>query len=127
MEAIRVVGGARLCGEVRAGGAKNSALKLMAAALLAEGTTVLHDVPLILDVDYQSELLRCLGCDVVRTGRTVSITVPAELGHRAEYDLVRRMRASINVLGPLLARCGRGRGGAARRRQHRLAAGWTCT
>lgn len=100
------MGGAPLVGEVRAGGAKNSALKLMAAALLAEGTTVLHDVPEILDVDYQSELLRRLGCDVVRHGRTVSVTVPAELGHRAEYDLVRRLRASINVLGPLLARCG---------------------
>jgi UDP-N-acetylglucosamine 1-carboxyvinyltransferase len=106
MEAIRVAGGARLAGEVRVGGAKNSALKLMAAAVLAEGTTVLHDMPEILDVDYQAELLRRLGCDVVRTGRTVSVTVPAELGHRAEYDLVRRLRASINVLGPLLSRCG---------------------
>ncbi len=106
MEAIRVVGGARLVGEVRAGGAKNSALKLMAAALLAEGPTVLRDVPEILDVDYQSELLRRLGCDVVRQDRTVAITVPAELGDRTEYDLVRRLRASINVLGPLLARCG---------------------
>jgi UDP-N-acetylglucosamine 1-carboxyvinyltransferase len=106
VEAIRVVGGARLAGTVRVGGAKNCALKLMAAALLAEGTTVLLDVPDILDVDYQAELLRRLGCDVVRTHRQVSITVPAELGHRAEYDLVRRLRASINVLGPLLARGG---------------------
>ncbi len=101
-----MAGGARLAGEVRVGGAKNSALKLMAASLLAEGTTVLHDMPEILDIDYQSELLRRLGCDVVRVGRTVSITVPAQLGHSAGYDLVRRLRASINVLGPLLARCG---------------------
>jgi UDP-N-acetylglucosamine 1-carboxyvinyltransferase len=106
MEAIRVVGGARLAGEVRVGGAKNCALKLMAASLLAEGTTVLHDVPDILDVDYQAELLRRLGCDVVRTHRSVAVTVPDRLGHRAEYDLVRRLRASINVLGPLLARGG---------------------
>ena len=107
MDAIRVVGGARLVGSVRVGGAKNCALKLMAAALLAEGTTVLHEVPAILDVDYQAELLRRLGCEVAREGGTVTITVPAELGHRADYDLVRRLRASINVLGPLLARCGR--------------------
>jgi UDP-N-acetylglucosamine 1-carboxyvinyltransferase len=106
MEAWRIVGGARLAGEVRATGAKNSVLKLMAAALLAEGTTVLHEVPDILDVEYQAELLRRLGCEVVRDDSSVSITVPAELGHRAEYDLVRRLRASINVLGPLLARCG---------------------
>ena len=107
VDVIRVVGGARLQGEVRVGGAKNCALKLMAAAVLAEGTTVLHEVPRILDVDFQAELLRRLGCEVRRDGSTVTITVPAELGHRADYDLVRRLRASINVLGPLLARCGR--------------------
>ena len=108
MEAFRIVGGARLAGEVRVTGAKNSVLKLMAASLLAEGTTVLHEVPDILDVAYMSELLRRLGCDVVRdeSDHTVRITVPAVPGHVADYDLVRRLRASINVLGPLLARCG---------------------
>lgn len=102
------MGGARLAGEVRVTGAKNSVLKLMAASLLAEGTTVLHEVPDILDVEYMAELLRRLGCDVVRDpgNRTVSISVPAVPGHKADYDLVRRLRASINVLGPLLARCG---------------------
>jgi UDP-N-acetylglucosamine 1-carboxyvinyltransferase len=108
VEAFRIVGGARLAGEVRVTGAKNSVLKLMAAALLAEGTTVLHEVPDILDVEYMAELLRRLGCDVVRDtdGRSVSIDVPAVPSHKADYDLVRRLRASINVLGPLLARCG---------------------
>ena len=101
-----VAGGARLAGEVAVTGAKNSVLKLMAASLLAEGTSRLTAVPDILDVAIMSELLRRLGCDVVRDGDAVSITVPALPGHEADYDLVRRMRASIAVLGPLVARCG---------------------
>jgi UDP-N-acetylglucosamine 1-carboxyvinyltransferase len=108
VEAFRIVGGARLAGEVRVTGAKNSVLKLMAAALLAEGTTTLREVPDILDVEYMAELLRRLGCDVVRdtAARTISISVPEVPEHKADYDLVRKLRASINVLGPLLARCG---------------------
>ncbi len=108
MELLKVVGGVRLQGEVRVTGAKNSVLKLMAAALLAEGTTTLLDVPDILDVEIMAELLRRLGCSVVHdaAAQSVVIDVPAVLEHRADYDLVRRMRASICVLGPLLARCG---------------------
>jgi UDP-N-acetylglucosamine 1-carboxyvinyltransferase len=108
VELLSVVGGSRLVGEVRVTGAKNSVLKLMAAALLAEGTTTLLDVPDILDVEIMAELLRRLGCEVTHDhmGGVVAITVPAVLDHRADYDLVRRMRASICVLGPLLARCG---------------------
>lgn len=102
-----MTGGARLHGEVRVGGAKNSALKLMAAALLAEGTTTITEIPAILDSKIMGELLRRLGCDVQIAGREMRITVPARPGHEADYDLVRRMRASICVLGPLLARCGR--------------------
>ena len=109
VEALRVVGGARLEGSVRVPGAKNSVLKLMAAALLAEGTSTLVDVPDILDVRIMAELLRRLGCGVEhdRAGGVVSIDVPDEPSHRADYDLVRAMRASICVLGPLVARCGR--------------------
>lgn len=108
VEAIRIVGGARLVGEVRVTGAKNSVLKLMAASLLAEGTTTLREVPDILDVEYMSELLRRLGCEVIRDtdAGSVAITVPGVPSHKADYDLVRKLRASINVLGPLLARCG---------------------
>lgn len=108
VELLKVVGGNRLQGEVRVTGAKNSVLKLMAAALLAEGTTTLLDVPDILDVEIMAELLRRLGCTVVHEAQaqSVVIDVPAVLEHRADYDLVRRMRASICVLGPLLARCG---------------------
>lgn len=106
-DALSVAGGARLEGDVRVTGAKNSVLKLMAAALLAEGTSTILEVPDILDVSIMCELLRRLGCGVVHVpqeGR-VTIEVPATLEHRADYDLVRRMRASICVLGPLLARC----------------------
>ena len=103
-----MAGGARLDGEVRVTGAKNSVLKLMAAALLAEGRTVLHEVPDILDVAIMAELLRRLGCEVKHdvAGASVIVEVPERPDHRADYDLVRRMRASICVLGPLVARCG---------------------
>lgn len=106
--AVRIVGGARLDGSVRVTGAKNSVLKLMAAALLAQGRTVLHEVPDILDVAIMAELLRRLGCivDYDASMATVAIDVPARPEHRADYDLVRRMRASICVLGPLVSRCG---------------------
>lgn len=106
MERFRVVGGARLSGEVSVGGAKNSALKLMALTLLAPGTSTIGNVPDILDVAIMVELLERLGCQVSRNGDQVSITVPERPEHRADYDLVRRMRASINVLGPLVARVG---------------------
>jgi UDP-N-acetylglucosamine 1-carboxyvinyltransferase len=108
VEVLRVVGGARLSGEVRVTGAKNSVLKLMAASLLAPGRTTLRDAPDILDVEIMAELLRRLGCTVEHDAAagTVIIEVPETLEHRADYDLVRRMRASITVLGPLLARCG---------------------
>ena len=103
-----MVGGGPLTGEVHVVGAKNSALKLMAAALLAVGESVLVNVPDILDVRIMAELLRRLGCAVdhdPRAGRVV-IGVPEQLGHRADYELVRAMRASISVLGPLTVRCG---------------------
>lgn len=104
MEVLRVTGGRPLRGEVTLTGAKNSVLKLMAAALLAPGTTTITNVPDILDVEIMAELLRRLGCDVTHDieGAALAISVPAEPDHRADYDLVRRMRASICVLGPLL-------------------------
>ena len=108
MQAFRVTGGQRLVGDVRVTGAKNSVLKLMALSLLATGRTTIREVPDILDVGIMAELLRRLGCDVDhnRGHGVVTIDVPHDLEHRADYDLVRRMRASISVLGPLLARCG---------------------
>jgi len=108
VEALQITGGNRLAGTVRVTGAKNSVLKLMATAMLARGKTTLTEVPGILDVEIMSELLRRLGCqvDLDLDQGTVVIDVPESLEHRADYDLVRRMRASITVLGPLLARCG---------------------
>ena len=78
----------------------------MAASLLAAGKTTITNVPDIADVDIMADLLTRLGCIVVRNDSQVTIDVPQKPGHRADYDLVRKMRASINVLGPLVARVG---------------------
>ncbi len=109
-------GGAVLRGRVRVTGAKNSALKLMAAALLAPGRTAIDEVPDILDVAIMSEVLRRLGCGVEYTptpgsggGGRITVDVPEQPSTETDYDLVRRMRASISVLGPLVARCGSAR------------------
>ena len=106
MERFRVVGGARLSGVVKVAGAKNSALKLMAATLLAPGKSTITNLPNIADVDYMAELLTRLGCtvEIDMAKSQVSIDVPKEISHRADYDLVRKLRASINVLGPLVTR-----------------------
>jgi UDP-N-acetylglucosamine 1-carboxyvinyltransferase len=110
VDVIRVVGGARLAGEVSVVGAKNSALKLMAAALLAHGRTVVSNVPRITDIAIMAEVLRRLGATVSfeNDGRSsrVIVEAPEQPGTEADYDLVRRLRASICVLGPLLARRG---------------------
>ncbi|MHA2789753.1 UDP-N-acetylglucosamine 1-carboxyvinyltransferase [Corynebacterium sp. S7] len=105
-ERFLVTGGARLQGSVRVDGAKNSVLKLMAAALLAEGTTTLNNCPEILDVPLMKDVLEGLGCSVVIDGQTVTIDTPAELSSHADFDAVRQFRASVCVLGPLTARCG---------------------
>ncbi|AEA23924.1 UDP-N-acetylglucosamine 1-carboxyvinyltransferase [Pseudonocardia benzenivorans] len=107
VEHFAVRGGARLDGAVDVVGAKNSVLKLMAAALLAEGTTTLTNCPEILDVPLMADVLRSLGCTVVVDGSTVTIEVPAEPGAAADYRSVSRLRASVCVLGPLVARCRR--------------------
>jgi UDP-N-acetylglucosamine 1-carboxyvinyltransferase len=116
VECFEVTGGASLTGRVRVTGAKNSALKLMAAALLATGRTTIEEVPDILDVAIMSEVLRRLGCAVTyeRTGDgggggRLTVDVPEKPSTETDYDLVRRMRASISVLGPLVARCGSAR------------------
>ena len=109
MERFLVEGGRRLTGRVRVRGAKNSALKLMAASLLAEGEHVISDVPHIADIVTMRAVLSRLGCSVETVGDAEHIAVPPEPGLEAPYELVRQMRASIVVLGPLLARRGRAR------------------
>jgi UDP-N-acetylglucosamine 1-carboxyvinyltransferase len=109
LERFRVVGGSRLSGTVKVSGAKNSALKLMAATLLAPGKSTITNLPDIADVEYMGELLTRLGCTVSidKAKSEVSIDVPEKITHRADYDLVRKLRASINVLGPLITRVGK--------------------
>ena len=101
-------GGKPLRGKVRVDGAKNSALPIMAAALLADGQTVLNDVPDLVDVRTLGELLQSLGMSVERRAdRSLALEVIDDRPVIADYELVRKMRASFCVLGPLLARRGR--------------------
>ncbi|MEJ5929072.1 UDP-N-acetylglucosamine 1-carboxyvinyltransferase [Corynebacterium sp. H128] len=102
-----VTGGNRLSGAVKVSGAKNSVLKLMAAALLAEGTSTLTNCPEILDVPLMKDVLEGLGCSVDIDGSVVRITTPAQIKSDADFDAVRQFRASVCVLGPLTSRCGR--------------------
>ena len=106
-DVIVVTGPTTLNGAVSVPGAKNSVLKLMAATLLAEGRSTITNVPNIQDVWIMAELLRRLGCSVDYDveAAAVHIDVPELPLHQADYDLVRAMRASISVLGPLVARC----------------------
>jgi UDP-N-acetylglucosamine 1-carboxyvinyltransferase len=101
-----VRGGRRLSGQVAVSGAKNSALKLMAASLLASGTTVLHHVPDIQDVHTMREVLEHLGAVVEFAEGTMTIDTRGVRSHVAPYELVQRMRASIQIMGPLVARFG---------------------
>jgi UDP-N-acetylglucosamine 1-carboxyvinyltransferase len=106
MQRFLIEGGARLRGEVEVSGAKNAALKLAAAALLAPGKTVLHNVPHIKDVETMLAVLEGLGAETYFTGRTLEIDTSNVDSYTAPYELVRQMRASIVVLGPLVARFG---------------------
>src|SRR5438128_1020830 len=109
MSRLVVTGGHALSGAVPIHGAKNSALKLMAAALLARGVTVIEDVPQIADCLTMAQVLEHLGARVAWEGSTLTIDTTDADGIETPYELVRQMRASIVVLGPLLARFGRAR------------------
>ncbi|MGH3517997.1 MAG: UDP-N-acetylglucosamine 1-carboxyvinyltransferase, partial [Haloechinothrix sp.] len=85
-------------------GAKNSVLKLMAAALLAEGTTTITNCPQILDVPLMADVLRSVGCEVTLDGDVATITTPSELSHHADSPAMGKLRASVCVLGPLVGR-----------------------
>ncbi|MCY0965562.1 UDP-N-acetylglucosamine 1-carboxyvinyltransferase [Parathalassolituus penaei] len=107
MEKLRIVGGNRLQGEVRISGAKNSALPILAATLLAEGVMRVGNLPHLHDITTMLELLGCMGVEVA-INEDMSVETDCRNVHSqvAPYDLVRTMRASILVLGPLLARYG---------------------
>ena len=104
MDKILVEGKRRLTGEVRIGGAKNAALPILVSALLADGRSTYKNVPHLQDIVSVSNLLTHLGADIQRDGDQVAIDAAGLSNHEAPYDLVRKMRASILVLGPLTAR-----------------------
>lgn len=107
MDTIEIVGGKRLVGAVSISGAKNAALPLMTAALLADGEHVLRNVPDLRDVHTMTRLLERLGARAKFDNGRVHVTLSGAIDPTAPYDLVKEMRASVLVLGPLVARCGR--------------------
>lgn len=109
MASIVVTGGRPLSGSVHVGGAKNSALKLMAAALLAPGASLIRNVPDISDVAVMAEVLERLGARVTREDHAVRVDASDVTSVETPYELVAQMRASIVVLGPLVARFGHAR------------------
>jgi len=110
MDRIAIVGGAPLQGEIAISGAKNSAIKLMVASLLTDQPLRLTNMPRLADTRFMAVLLRRLGAQVTESegpdGPETTLITPEILGAIAPYELVRQMRASFNVLGPLLARTG---------------------
>ena len=110
MDRIAIIGGARLEGEIPIGGAKNSAIKLMAASLLTDEPLRLTNMPRLADTRFLGRLLQRLGTELVESdgadGQETLLTTREIVSGFAPYDLVRQMRASFNVLGPLLARNG---------------------
>src|SRR5579862_7762969 len=111
MTRFRVRASGPLEGRVEVAGAtKNSGVKQMAAALLAPGVSTLRNMPAVLDLAVMSDLLRAVGANVdCSEPGVVRVDASGDLQPEAPYELVTRMRASFNVLGPLLARCGEAR------------------
>ena len=107
MDTIEIVGGNRLVGSVPISGAKNAALPIMTAALLADGEHVFRNVPNLRDVHTMTRLLVHLGVDAYYREGHVHVSSSGPIEPTAPYDLVKQMRASVLVLGPLVARCGR--------------------
>ena len=110
MQYLEIVGGSRLRGKVAIGGSKNAALPIMAAAILTEGETILHNVPDLADVRQMQVLLGRLGVKCERDEKgAMHLRVEDEMNTHAEYELVSKMRASVCVMGPLLAKRKRAR------------------
>jgi len=109
LDSIAVTGGNTLNGTVNVSGSKNAALPILFSTLLADGVHEFENVPQLRDIDSTELLLSALNCDVVRDGNSMSVKVVRPKKLEASYDLVRKMRASILCLGPLLARYGEAR------------------
>ncbi len=106
MDKFLITGGARIAGEVVVSGSKNAALPLLAALILPETPSVLHNVPSLKDVQTLIKLIAGMGIKIDKQGHTVTCDASVVENYYAPYELVRTMRASILVLGPLLARFG---------------------
>ena len=106
---ISIEGSHKLSGEVNVKGAKNAVLKEMIIPILSEGKYILNNVPLIADVEYMQDVLNVLGIKSTSKNNSLEIISPAKIGIEAPYEIVQKMRASIIILGPLLARCGEAR------------------
>ena len=109
MDKIVIEGGRRLQGEVRVSGAKNAALPILISSLLTDGVNTYANVPQLMDIESTKVLLKNHGAEVLSQGNVVQINAAGVDNDEAPYDLVRKMRASILVLGPLVARLGKAR------------------
>ncbi|MCK6590889.1 MAG: UDP-N-acetylglucosamine 1-carboxyvinyltransferase [Polyangiaceae bacterium] len=107
MDAIRIRGGRRLSGKIRVSGAKNAALPILCATLLSDGESLLRNVPALRDIDTTAALLGFLGRSCEVHAPLVRVSAGSDVRPEAPYELVKQMRASIMVLGPLVARFGR--------------------
>ncbi|HKQ70935.1 MAG TPA: UDP-N-acetylglucosamine 1-carboxyvinyltransferase, partial [Polyangiaceae bacterium] len=107
MDAIRIRGGKRLQGTVEVSGAKNAALPILCATLLSDGESLLRNVPALRDIETTAALLRFLGRGCEVNAPEVRVKAGSDVKPEAPYELVKQMRASVLVLGPLLARFGR--------------------
>lgn len=107
MDKIVIQGGTSLRGTVKVSGAKNAALPVITACLLADGRHQLYNVPHLKDVETIKSIMSTLGVSFWEEGETLEVKCDALRDHEAPYDLVKTMRASILLLGPLLARCGK--------------------
>lgn len=116
MDKIIVEGGRRLSGEVKASGAKNAALPILVSSMLTDGPCIYDNVPALKDIESICLLMEDLGAKVETSGNRIQIDAKGIYKHEASYDLVRKMRASVLVLGPLVARMGRARASSRRMR-----------
>jgi UDP-N-acetylglucosamine 1-carboxyvinyltransferase len=107
MDKLIIEGGRNLKGEIKINGSKNSALPILAATLLCEDEFTIENVPLLRDISTIKKVLEVLGVSLIIEGNTVKVDTRGAVGYEAPYELVKQMRASYYVLGPLLARLGR--------------------
>jgi len=109
MDKLIIKGGIKLKGDVQVSGSKNAALPILVSTILAPGANEIHNVPFLRDINTTIKVLESLGAQVAGNGHTVTVDTAGINSHEATYDLVKTMRASVLVLGPLLARFGMAR------------------